>query len=109
MEMTKGADDKIQQLQLLEQNVQHLFMQKQQFQTQLLEMESAAKELETSKSSYKIIGNILVSSDPKKLLAEAKEKLETINLRISTIEKQESKLKERIKNLQADVLVGMKE
>ena len=58
----KDAEKKLGQLQLLEQSMQNLLMQKQQFQLQQVEIESALKELEKTKEAYKIVGNIMVLS-----------------------------------------------
>ena len=46
MNVSKETEQKIQQLQLIEQSMQQFLMQKQSFQTQLVEIESALKELE---------------------------------------------------------------
>lgn len=107
MELPKDAQEKIQQLQLLEQNIQQLFMQKQQFQAQLLEFESAVKELQSSKKCYKIIGNVMVASTPERLLRDTQAKLDKTKLRIQTLEKQESKLKEKVQSIQKDVMGKM--
>ena len=55
-------DEKIQQLQLLEQSLQQLLMQKQSFQAQLMEIESAQEGAKTTAEIYKIVGNILIKS-----------------------------------------------
>ena len=57
------AQEKIQHLQHLEQNMQHLLKQRQQFQMQLMEIDSAADELKKTEKAYRIIGNIMVLSD----------------------------------------------
>jgi len=66
--------NKINQLSLIEQNIQNFALQKQQFQTQLMELESAEKELEDSKEAFKIIGNIMVASDKEKIKKEFKKR-----------------------------------
>ena len=45
-DVSKETEKKINQLQLLEQSMQNLSMQKQQFQLQQVEIESALKELD---------------------------------------------------------------
>lgn len=107
--MDKKTQEKIQALQLLEQNMQSFLMQKQQFQSQLVEIESALSELGKSKEAYKIVGNIMVSSDKESLEKELKEKQETFGIRIKAIEKQENSIKDRAKKLQEEVLGEMKE
>ena len=107
MKVNKEAQDKIQELQLLEQNMQSFMMQKQNFQTQLAEIESALKETGKSKDAYKIIGNIMVKGDKKEIEKELKEKKEMFELRIKSIEKQEEKLKEKASQLQKEVMKEM--
>ena len=107
MELPKDAQEKIQQLQLLEQNTQQLFMQKQQFQAQLLEYESAVKELQSARKAYKIVGNVMVAATPDRLLRDTQAKLDKTKLRIQTLEKQESKMKEKVQSLQKEVMGKM--
>ena len=107
--MSKETEHKIQQLTLLEQNLQNLAMQKQSFQLQLLEIESALKELEKTQEAYKIVANIMVKGNKEQLKKELNEKKETLELRISTIEKQEKKLKQKASALQEEVLGKIKE
>jgi prefoldin beta subunit len=108
MEVGKEAQQKIQQLQILEQNLQAFLLQRQQLQTQLIEIESALKELKDTKEAYKIIGNIMVSSKKEDLEKDLTQKKETAELRIKTLEKQEKTIKERAKKLQQEVLSSMK-
>ncbi|MBS3168298.1 prefoldin subunit beta [Candidatus Woesearchaeota archaeon] len=101
---------KIEQLQFLEQNIQSLLMQKQTFQQQLMEIDSALEELEKTKGkSYKIVGAVMVESKKEDLQKELEEKKQVVNLRIKTIEKQETNLKEKASNLQAEVLKNIKQ
>ena len=108
MEMSKQSQEKIGQLQLIEQNMQNLLVQKQNYQSQLFETESALKELESKTSAYKIIGNIMVASDPKDLKKDLEKSKEMLNLRLSSLEKQEGALKEKANLLQADILKDIK-
>jgi prefoldin beta subunit len=107
--MNKDIQEKINQLSMIEQNVQQFSVQKQQFQAQLVESESAERELTGAKESYKIIGNIMVLRDAESLKKEIIEKKEIINMRIESFEKQEAKLKEKAESLQREVLDAMKE
>jgi len=102
-EISKETEQEIAQLQLFEQSMQNILMQKQQFQSQSLEIESALKELETTKEAYKIVGNIMVASKKEDLKKDLESKKETMNLRIKTLEKQENQIRERAKKLQEEV------
>jgi len=82
--------------------------QKQQFQAQLMEVESAISELAKTNQSYKIIGNIMVATDKPELEKELNSKKEMLELRVKTIEKQEEKVREKTSALQKEVLEKMK-
>jgi len=103
-------ENKIAQLQMIEQNIQNVLMQKQTFQSQLIEVENALEEIEKSKGKvYKIIGPIMVSSNAEDLKNELNTKKEITELRIKSIEKQEDQLKEKASKLQSEVLKNIKE
>nr|MCK4930311.1 prefoldin subunit beta [Nanoarchaeota archaeon] len=106
--MDKEIQTKINQLSLMEQNLQNFSLQKQQFQAQLMEIESAEKELKNSKEAFKIIGNIMVASEKEKIQKGLADKKETLKTRIESFEKQEAKLKEKAEALQKEVLDEMK-
>ena len=96
--------EQMQRIQLLEQNIQAVNMQKQQFQTQLFEIDGALKEISTSPVAYKIIGGLMMATDKDTLTKELLSKKELLELRIQTLEKQEKQLKERSKKVQDDVM-----
>ncbi len=108
-EISKETEQKIAQLQLYEQGLQTILMQKQQFQSQIVEIESALKELETTKEAYKIVGNIMVNAKKEELKRDLDEKKEIINLRIKTMEKQENQIREKTKKIQEEVSKKIKE
>ncbi|MBR9676189.1 prefoldin subunit beta [Candidatus Woesearchaeota archaeon] len=105
----ENTQQKISNLQLLEQNTNNLSLQKQQFQSQLFETESALKELKKTADSYKIIGNIMVKTKPEELRKELEEKKQVFDLRIKSFEKQEKEISEKASKLQAEVLKELKE
>ena len=106
-EVPEESKKKINQLQLLEQSMQNLLMQKQQFQLQQVEIESALKELEKVNEAYKIVGNIMVLSEKDDLKTDLTSKKEIIELRIKTMEKQENQLREKATKLQDEVMKEM--
>lgn len=106
-EDSKETETKLNQLQMLEQSMQNLLMQKQQFQLQQVEIESALKELEKVNEAYKIVGNIMVLSKKDDLKADLNSKKEIVELRIKNMEKQENQLREKASKLQNEVLKGM--
>lgn len=109
MENQKETENKIAQLQLLEQNIQNFLLQKQTFQTQAIEIDNAIEELDKTKGqTYKIVGAIMVSSEKEDLKKDLKNKREVIDLRIKSIEKQENQLKEKASKLQSEVIKTIK-
>ena len=99
-----SKDESVQRLQLIEQNVQALNMQKQQFQGQLFELDAALKELETAPSAFKLIGGLLISVPKQTLQSDLKQRRDMFDVRLQTLDKQEAQLKEKAKKLQAEVL-----
>jgi len=106
--MKKEEEQKIQQLQLMEQSMQNLLMQKQNFQAQHMEIDSALDELEKTNSAYKIVGNIMVSAEKSELKEDLKKKREIVDIRIKSIEKQEAHIREKATKLQEEVLQKLK-
>ena len=104
----EAAQESIGRLQMIEQQMQTMGMQRQQFQSQLFELENALKEIKTSSQTYKIIGNIMVLSEKDKLEKELKQKKEIVDLRIQNLEKEEKKLKDKAKKLQEELLSTLK-
>lgn len=98
----------INQLQLLQQNLQNILLQKQQFQKQLSEIDSALNELKDSSNVYKIIGNIMVASKKPELQKDLQQKKEIIDLRLKNFEKQEQTLKQKAEELQQKMMEELK-
>jgi len=107
--LDKETHEKIQELQLLEQNFQQISIQKQAFQLELNETESALSEIEkTNEDVYKIVGNIMIKMGKSDILKELKEKKDILALRFKSIEKQESSFKEKTEKLREEVVKSMK-
>ena len=106
--MNDKTQEKIQQLQMIEQGMQSFLAQKQQFQAQVAEIDSALKELNKTEDSYKIVGNIMVKKDKEELIKDLKSKKETFELRLKTLEKQEKQMKDKAERMQKEVLSKLK-
>src|SRR3989344_4677440 len=74
-DISDESREKVQQLQLIEQNLRSSLLQRQNLQTQLVEVESALGEIEKTDTAYKIIGNIMVALPKDQLKKELEEKL----------------------------------
>lgn len=108
--MDEQTQEKINNMQLLEHRLQNALMQKQNINSQLLEIENALKELETnSKEVFKIVANIMVATDREELIKDLKSKKDIFGIKIKTLEKQETKLKEESQSLQQEIMSQMKD
>ena len=105
----KNSENKIQEIQFLEQNLQNSILQKQAFQMELSETTSALKELDTSGGEvFKIIGQLMLKTDKSKIKEELLNKEKILELRIKSIEKQETSLTEQLDKLREEVIKTMK-
>jgi prefoldin beta subunit len=110
MTMSKETEKNIAELQQLEQNLSTFLMQKQTFQTQLMEIENALNEIEKSKDKiYKIVGPLMIESNKVNMKKDLSEKKEMLDLRVKSIDKQETKIKERAESLQKEVMKELKQ
>lgn len=101
-------NEDINELSSIEQSSHQLLSQRQAYQSQLIETESALEEIEKTDKAYKIIGHVMVLSDKKKLNEELNSKKEMLNLRIKSLIKQEEKLKEKSNDLRKKVMKDLK-
>ncbi len=99
------SDNKIQEMQFLENNLQNLLLQKQAFQMEISETQSALREIEKSDNEvFKIIGQLMIKSDKSKIVDELKNKERLLELRVKSIEKQESALTDKIESLREELV-----
>jgi prefoldin beta subunit len=109
MNISKEQENKISELQMIEQNMQHLLLQKQRFQTEQIEIENALTELKkTSSNPYKIVNNIMFEANNEELQKELTSKKEVTDIRIKNIEKQEKETREKAGHLQKEVMKELK-
>ena len=107
--MTK-QEEKLQEMQMIEQNLQQLLMQKQAFQMELNETDSALEEIKKAGDEvFKIIGQLMIKSDKKKMQDELENKKKLIDLRIKSFDKQEKTFTEKAEELRKDVMGKDKE
>lgn len=101
--------EKIQKLQSIEETLHNYLAQKQQVQSQVMELESALEALGGAKTSYRIIGNIMVERPAEELRTETQEQLERVKVRFESLEKQEQRLKAQAEKIQQEVMQSMGE
>ena len=104
----KISDEKsknIQEVQFLEQTLQNIFFQKQAFQMELTETQSALREIEnSSEDAYKLIGQLMIRVQKSKITEELFEKEKLLNLKIKSLEKQEKAFSEKLEQLRKQIL-----
>ncbi|MCK5107574.1 MAG: prefoldin subunit [Nanoarchaeota archaeon] len=106
--MNESTEKKLQQMQLFEQQIQHLASQKQQIQMQIVEINSAMEELSDKEIAYKILGGIMVKRNSKDLKAALAKDGKVLALKMEKLEEQEEKIHIKAKKLQEEVLKEMK-
>lgn len=105
MDIQKETQEKIAQLQMIEHSLNNFISQKQNFQSQVLEIENALNEMQNCKGKiYKITGNVMFESEKESLSKDLKEKKDLLDIRIKSLEKQETALEEKAKTLQSEVM-----
>ena len=95
----------------LQQNLQAITLQKQQIDIESSELERALTELKKAADTdavYKSAGNILVRAKKDELLKDLEERKELANTRSTVLGKQETRVRENIKDLQAKIEDALK-
>ncbi|MEK6830309.1 MAG: prefoldin subunit [Nanoarchaeota archaeon] len=103
-------DKKIQEMSILEQNLQNILFQKQAFELELDETNSALKEIVMSGDEvFKIIGQLMIKTEKSKIKNELLEKQKILDMRIKSFEKQETYLREKIDKIREELTSSLKE
>lgn len=109
MDIDKDTEQQIQELQILEQSLQSILMQKQSFQLELSEIENSLEELAKTKDDvFKITGQIMIKASKENLLKELKEKKDLISVRLKSFDSQEEKLSGNAEIIREKVLSKIK-
>lgn len=95
----------IQEMQFLEQNLQNILLQKQAFQMELSETNSALEEIENASDDiFKIVGQLMIKTEKEKTKQELEEKEKMLKLRTNAIEKQEKYLTEQLDKIREKLM-----
>ena len=97
---------KIQEIQLYEQTIQQISMQKRSLEFELKETQQAVEELEKAEGEvFKIVaGQVVIRSEKEKLLSEMKEKKELLESRFKNIQEQEKEHLKTMEKLRDEIL-----
>jgi prefoldin beta subunit len=100
-----GKENKLQEMQLIEQSLQSILYQKQAFQMELSETKSALHEMKNSGDEvFKIVGQLLIKTNKEKITKELEDKEKFLELRLKSIEKQEITLSEQLESLRDEII-----
>lgn len=98
-------ENKIQEIQFLEQHLQNILIQKQTFDLELSEIQNALQELEKSNEEvYKIVGQLMIKSNKKEIQESLSNKIKIIELRLSGLSNQEKSINEKVESLREEIL-----
>jgi prefoldin beta subunit len=110
-QMPPWLQEQIMKLQQSQQNLQAIMQQKQQIEMERIENEKSLEELRKASDDdmvYKHAGSILIKSTKKDLIEEIEERKELTKTRSIVLEKQETRLKESLKEQEAKITETMK-
>jgi len=97
-------ENKIQEMQILEQRLQNSLLQKQAFQMELAETNSAMSELEKSGDDvFKIIGQLMIKSEKSKIKEELENKQKILEMRIKSFDKQEEIIANQLDKMREEI------
>lgn len=112
MEVSPQLQNQLAQYQQLQQQIQVILNQKFQLETQINEINNTLEELRNTPEEntiYKSIGSLLVkATDREALKKNLEEQKETISIRVKTLERQESHLRDRFQTLQEQLSQALK-
>lgn len=109
--MPPWLQEQLMKMQQTQQNLQIIIQQKQQIEMEKIETEKSLEELRKAteeETVYKHVGSILIKSTKKELIDELEERKELTKTRSTVLEKQESRLKESLKEQESKITEMMK-
>ena len=110
-QMPPWLQEQLMKLQQSQQSLQSIMTQKQHLEMEKVETEKALEELKKANDDdnvYKHSGSILIKSTKKELIDELEERLEMAKTRSTVLEKQETRLKETLKEQESKITEMMK-
>ena len=105
-ELPPWLREQLTRLNQLQQNLQAILMQKQQIEIELVETDKALEELKKVNAEdavYKTAGPVLIKVNRDDVVKELEEKKELANTRVMVLSKQETRVKENLKDVQTKI------
>ena len=100
------AQEKIEELQGLQETAQTVAVQKQEAESTLNESKTALEQLEEMDEDtqmYRQVGELLVETTYEEAEEDLEEKVDTLEIRLETLEKQEDRIQQQFERLQEDL------
>jgi len=110
-QMPPWLQEQIMKLQQSQQNLQSIMTQKQHLEMENAETTKALEELKKvadDDTVFKHAGTVLIKSTKKELIVELEEKQEMAKTRVTVLEKQETRVKESLKEQESKITEMMK-
>ena len=110
-QMPPWLQEQLIKMQQSQQNLQSIMTQKQHLEMENIEIEKALEELKKATDDdnvYKHAGSILIKSTKQALIDELEERKEMAKTRATVLEKQESRIKESLKEQEAKITEMMR-
>ncbi len=110
-QMPPWLQEQIMKLQQSQQNLQSIMTQKQHLEMEKAETEKALEELKKVSDGdavFKHAGTVLIKSTKQELIGELEEKQEMAKTRVTVLEKQETRVKESLKEQESKITEMMK-
>ncbi|HLC77533.1 MAG TPA: prefoldin subunit beta [Candidatus Nanoarchaeia archaeon] len=103
------SQEKLQEMQIIEQSLNNVLMQKNVFQMELSETDSALTEIEKSSGEvFKVIGQLMIKTEKEKIKNDLSNKKKLIELRLKNLEKQEASLSDKLEDVRDDLMPDLK-
>ncbi len=95
----------LEQFQAYQSQLQSVMMQKSTLQLQLIEIDKAIEELDSTKNenAYKITGQIMVSKPVSEIKTDLSETKEALELRANSLEKSGERLTAKLKEMETEL------
>ena len=110
-QMPPWLQEQLMKLQQSQQNLQSIMTQKQHLEMEKAETEKALEELKKiadGDAVFKHAGTVLIKSTKKELIDELEEKQEMAKTRVTVLGKQETRVKESLKEQESKITEMMK-
>ncbi len=104
MSQNNGIEKIVEDLQILEQQLQSILIEKQSMEAEINEIDNAVLELgKTQDEVYKVLGGIMMRADKNNLVKELDEKKKLISARVKSIERHEDAVSKRVDEMREQI------